>query len=598
MELIQERLAALREKMQQNDIQIYIVPTSDFHESEYVGEHFKAREFMTGFTGSAGTFVITEKEAGLWTDGRYFVQAESQLKDSTITLYKSGEEKVPTVNEFLKEKLQEGQNIGFDGRVVNAGWGRVLEKLVQEKNGKLLVEKDLVDEIWADRPKLAKNPAWILDLSYAGESVLDKLNRVRKVMEEKKADVHLLASLCDIAWLLNIRGNDILDVPVVLSFMALTKDECLWFVQKEALTKEVLSYLEKNEISVREYHEIYDYVSALENKQILLNPGMVNYRICSCVPKSSKLLEEADPSERMKAVKNETEIVNIMKAHVKDAVAMCQFMYWLKKNVGKIPMTELSAAEYLKELRSRQEGFIELSFETICGYNAHGAIVHYSATEESDVSIEPEGLLLVDSGGHYLEGTTDITRTFALGKVTEEMKRDFTIVARSNLNLAATKFMEGCSGRNLDVIARAPFWENGLDYKHGTGHGVGYVLNVHEGPNQFRWRSQAPAIKECAFEPGMITTDEPGIYIEGKYGIRLENELLCIKDEKNEYGQFLAFEPITFVPFDLDAIEADLLSKKEKMYLNAYHKRVREVVSPYLSEEENVWLTQATRAVE
>ena len=519
--MIPERLAALRQEMKERNIAIYVVPTADFHESEYVGEHFKARRFITGFTGSAGTAVITRTEAGLWTDGRYFVQAVKQLEGTTVTLYRMGEEGVPTVEEYIAKNLSEGEVIGFDGRVVNARWGKKLQEIAEEKHGSLYVDEDLIDNIWTDRPPMAKEPVWILDEKYSGKSTKEKLSAVRENMKEAKAEVHLLSSLYDISWLLNVRGNDISYVPVVLSYLALTENECIWFVQEEVLDENVRSYLNENAITTKPYHAFYEYVKTLENKRVLLNPAVINTRIYNSIPKSANIIEAEDPTLVMKAIKNPVEIENTRNAHVKDAVAMSKFMYWLKQNVGKQEMTEISASDYLAKLRAQQEGFLDLSFDTICGYADHGAIVHYAATPESDVALKPEGLLLVDSGGHYLEGTTDITRTFALGSVTAEMKADFTRVCRANMNLANARFLYGCSGMNLDIIAREPFWEAGLDYKHGTGHGVGYVLNVHEGPNAFRYKGTTDRPGGMVFEEGMVTTDEPGIYIVGIYGIRV-----------------------------------------------------------------------------
>ena len=595
--MIQERLAALREEMKKRNIAIYVVPTADFHESEYVGSYFKARKFITGFTGSAGTAVITLTEAGLWTDGRYFVQAAKQLEGTTVTLYKMGMEGVPRVNEYIENTLAEGECLGFDGRVVNGGWGKELEEIVAKKHGSLYVDEDLIDLIWKDRPAMSAEPVRILDMAYTGKSTKEKLADVRAVMKEKGAQLHLMSSLYDIAWLLNVRGNDISYVPVVLSFLALSEDSCTWFVQEQILTEELKAYLTENGITTQPYESFYDYVKNIHVDKVLMNKQVANYRICNNIPASVEVLDEKDPTERMKAIKNETEVRNTRNAHVKDAVAMCRFMYWLKKNVGKIPMTEISVSDYLEQLRAEQEGFLDLSFDTICGYADHGAIVHYSATPESDVPLKPEGLLLVDSGGHYLEGTTDITRTFVLGPITDEMKADFTRVCRSNMNLANVRFLHGCTGINLDVIAREPFWEANLDYNHGTGHGVGYILNVHEGPNAFRWQKSAGRSEDSVLEEGMITTDEPGIYIEGKYGIRLENELLCCKGEKNEYGQFMYFENITYVPFDLDAIDPEQMTSVERSRLNEYHAKVYEVVSPYLEGEEKAWLKEATRAI-
>ena len=596
--MIKERLKALREQMRKRDISIYVVPTADFHESEYVGEYFKARKFITGFTGSAGVAVITMEEAGLWTDGRYFVQAEKQLQGTTVDLYKMGEENVPTVNEFIENKLSEGQTIGFDGRVVNATWGRELECIANRKNGKIYSKEDLIDLIWEDRPSLSKEKAWILKEEYSGESTQSKLKRLRDKMKEKKATVHLMSSLYDISWLLNVRGNDISYVPVVLSYLAVTENECIWFLQEEIIDDELKAYLEANNITTKPYESFYEYVATIKKREtVLVNLSAINYRVASALDSEIKIVNEIEPTTLFKAIKNKTEIDNTRRAHVKDAVAMCKFMYWLKTNVGKIPMTEISASDHLEKLRREQEGLLDLSFNTICGYDVHGAIVHYAATKETDIPLEPRSFLLVDSGGHYIEGTTDITRTFALGEVTQEMKECFTMICRSNMNLANMKFLYGCTGLNLDLAAREPLWEKELDFKHGTGHGVGYVLNVHEGPNGFRWRQVAERNDGGVLEEGMITTDEPGVYLEGKFGIRTENELVCCKGVKNEYGQFMYFENITYVPIDLDAIDPDLMTSVEKNRLNEYHKRVYEVVSPYLEGDELEFLKKYTRAI-
>ncbi len=596
--MIPERLAALREEMKRRNIDIYVVPTADFHESEYVGEYFKARRFITGFTGSAGIAVITLTEAGLWTDGRYFVQAERQLEGSTVTLYRMGEEGVPTVDEFIADKLPEAGCLGFDGRVVNAAWGEKLLQIAEKKNGHLYVSEDLIDLVWKDRPELSRASMFLLEEKYSGKSTADKLAEVRAEMAKDGANVHILTSLYDIAWLLNIRGGDIANVPVVLSYLVLTDTECIWFVQEEALDDTIRAYLAANHIQTRSYNAIYDYVPTIaENAVVLLNKSGVNYRICSELKPQIKVVNKANPTELMKAIKNPTEVDNTRLAHVKDGVAVTKFMYWLKTNIGKIPMTEISASDYLEERRREQDNFIDLSFGTICAYGANAAMMHYSATPESNAELKPEGFLLVDSGGHYYEGTTDITRTFVLGPISDEMRTHFTAVCRSNLNLANAKFLYGVCGLNLDILARGPLWEMGIDYKCGTGHGVGYILNVHEGPNGFRWKIVPERHDSGVLEEGMITTDEPGVYLEGKYGIRTENELVCKKAEKNEYGQFMEFENITYAPIDLDAIDPDQMSLREKEMLNNYHKKVYEVISPYLTEEENEWLKKYTRAI-
>ena len=596
--MVKDRLKELRQEMSKRGIDIYIVPTADFHESEYVGEHFKARKFITGFTGSAGTAVITMEEAGLWTDGRYFVQAAKQLKDTTIELRKMGEEGVPTVDGYIEATLKEGGCLGFDGRVINGAWGNRLLAMVEKKHGKIHADEDLIDIIWKDRPALSKAPVMIYDDKYTGENIKDKLKKVRQKMEEKGATLHLMSSLYDIAWLLNVRVGDISYVPVVLSYLAISKDSCIWFLQEEIITPELKEYLDDNNITTRPYDSFYDYVKEIpQSETVLMDTKVVNYRICSSIAPAVKVVDAEDPTVLMKAIKNETQIENIRKAHIKDAVAMCRFMYWLKTNVGKIPMTEISASDYLEKLRREQENCLDLSFATICGYADHGAIVHYAATPESDVSLKPEGLLLVDSGGHYLEGTTDITRTFALGPVTDEMKDMFTRVCRSNMNLAHAKFKYGCCGLNFDILARAPFWDINMDYNHGTGHGVGFVLNVHEGPNSFHWKQYPGRTAERVLEEGMITTDEPGIYLEGRFGIRTENELICRKGIKNEYGQFMYFENVTYVPIDLDAIDPDQMSPQEKKYLNDYHAMVYKKIAPLLEKDEAEWLKEYTRAI-
>ena len=588
MNPVVKRLKDLRELMEQRGIDIYVVPTSDFHESEYVGEYFKARKFITGFTGSAGTAVITKTQAGLWTDGRYFVQAKNQLKDSTVTLFPMGEENVPTVAEFVKENLPPKGCIGFDGRVVNGKAGEEYKNIADEKKGRLYVEEDLVDLIWEERPPMSKKPFFILEEKYSGKSTKEKLQEVRGEMEKEKADIHILTSLYDIAWLLNVRGGDIDYVPVVLSYLVLSKEECVWFLQQEILTEEQKSYLKDNGIVTKEYEEIYSYVPEIPgDKKALLHKSEVNYRIVNALKDTVEIIDKENPTELMKSVKNKTEAENTIKAHVKDGVAFTKFMYWLKNSIGKEEITEISASDVLENFRRQQENFLDLSFDTISAYGANAAMMHYSATEETNALLKPEGFLLVDSGGHYLEGTTDIT---------EEMRLHFTTVLCSNLNLASARFLHGCTGRNLDILSRGPLWKLGIDYKCGTGHGVGHILNVHEGPNSFRWQKRE-GVPEAVLEEGMITTDEPGVYIEGAYGIRTENELLCKKGVKNEYGQFMEFETITYAPIDLDAIDPNLMTEEQRAVLNEYHKKVYEVLSPYMTQEENKWLKEYTRAV-
>ncbi len=596
--MIVERLNKLREQMRQKQIDVYMIPTEDFHESEYVGDYFKVRKYMSGFTGSAGTLVVTLSEAGLWTDGRYFIQAENQLKGTGIDLYKMGEPKVPTVEEFIKEKTPEHGWLGFDGRVVNALLGIKLKEALEKKDAKIDASSDLVDAIWEDRPAISKEPAYLLDIKWVGKPRKEKLSEIREVMEEKKADSFILTSLDDIAWLLNIRGNDVTYNPVVLSYVIVRKEECLLFIQPGALNEIVQKELEQDAVKIYPYHSVYQYIQAIpETETVLLSKKRVNYAILSGLKEGITIIDEINPTTTKKAIKNKVELENLRKSHIKDGVAVTKFMYWLKHQVGKEEITEISAADYLEGLRKEQEGFLELSFDTISAYQANAAMMHYSATPEHNAKLKPEGFLLVDSGGQYYEGTTDITRTFVLGPIPDEWKKHYTLVAKSMLNLANVKFLYGCNGLNLDILARGPLWNIGIDYRCGTGHGVGYLLNVHEGPNGFRWKHVPERDDQAVFEEGMVTTDEPGVYIENSHGIRTENELICKKAEKNEYGQFMEFETITYAPIDLDGIDVTYFSETDKMQLNQYHKMVYEKISPYLTEEEADWLKEYTREI-
>ena len=609
MNVIRDRLDALRKLMKERGMDAYMIPTADFHESEYVGEHFKCREYMTGFTGSAGTALITMDEACLWVDGRYYVQAAAQLKDSTVTMMKMGQEGVPSLGEYLEDKMPEGGCLGFDGRVVNAAEGLALEEMLRERGARISYGEDLAGMIWQERPELSAEPAWVLDERYAGKSALDKIADVREAMEKVHASVHVLTSLDDIAWLLNIRGNDILYNPVVLSYALVTMDQLYLFVNSSVLEGKAYPYLEDAKgISVREYLErtgvtvmpydgVYDMVEGLKNEKVLLEKCRVNYAVYRLIDGSNKVIDRMNPTASMKAVKNDVEIENEKRAHIKDGVAMTKFIYWLKKNTGRIPMDEISVSDYLGKLRMDQEGCIGLSFATISAYGAHGAMCHYSATPESSIPLEPRGLYLIDSGGQYYEGTTDITRTIAMGPVTDEEKEHFTLVLMSMLRLGDVKFLHGCRGLSLDYAAREPLWRRGLNYEHGTGHGVSYLSSVHERPNGIRFKMVPERQDNAVMEAGMITSDEPGVYIEGSHGIRTENLVLCVEDEKNEYGQFLRFEYLTYVPIDLEVIDREIMSERDVELLNRYHEQVYEKISPYLDEDERVWLAEATRAV-
>lgn len=596
--MIKQRIENIRDLMKEKTIYAYIVPSSDYHQSEYVGDYFKSREFMSGFTGSAGTLIISMDEAGLWTDGRYFIQAENELKDSGIKLFKMGEEGVPTIEEYLLEKLPKNSTLGFDGRVMSVKEGQSLANKLAFKGINIEYKYDLVNDIWEDRCSLPTEKAFLLGTEYSGESFSDKLSRIRAVMKEKKATTHILASLDDIAWLFNIRGRDVKSNPVVLSYAVITIDSVYLFIDKNKIGKDIRAELSKENVQIKGYEEVYEFIKNIdENEVVLIDTSKVNYAIYNNIPSNVQKIEERNPSILFKSIKNEIELKNIRNSHIKDGVAFTKFMYWLKNNIGKIEITEISATQKLEEFRREQDKFIEPSFSTIAAYKDHAAMMHYSATEESNYKLEPRDLFLVDSGGQYFDGTTDITRTIALGPIPKNVRRDFTNVVRGMIRLSKAKFLYGCRGYNLDILARGPLWEEGIDYKCGTGHGIGFVLNVHEGPNGFRWKVREDIDDTCILEEGMVTTNEPGVYVENSHGIRIENEIVVRKAEKNEYGQFMDFEVITFAPIDLDAIDESLILKDEKVYLNNYHKQVYDKISPYLNEEEKQWLKTYTREI-
>ncbi len=596
--MIKQRIENIRDLMKEKNIYAYIVPSSDYHQSEYVGDYFKSREFMSGFTGSAGTLIISMDEAGLWTDGRYFIQAEQELKDSGIKLFKMGEEGVPTIEEYLLEKLPKNSTLGFDGRVMSVKEGQSLANKLAFKGINIEYKYDLVNDIWEDRCSLPTEKAFLLGVEYSGEGFSDKLSRIRAVMKEKKATTHILASLDDIAWLFNIRGRDVKSNPVVLSYAVITIDSVYLFIDKNKIGEDIRAELSKENVQIKGYEEVYEFIKNIdENEVVLIDTSKVNYAIYNNIPSNVQKIEERNPSILFKSIKNEIELKNIRNSHIKDGVAFTKFMYWLKNNIGKIEITEISATQKLEAFRREQDKFIEPSFSTIAAYKDHAAMMHYSATEESNYKLEPRDLFLVDSGGQYFDGTTDITRTIALGPIPENVRKDFTNVVRGMIRLSKAKFLYGCRGYNLDILARGPLWEEGIDYKCGTGHGIGFVLNVHEGPNGFRWKVREDIDDSCILEEGMVTTNEPGVYVENSHGIRIENEIVVRKAEKNEYGQFMDFEVITFAPIDLDAIDESLILKDEKVYLNNYHKQVYDKISPYLNEEEKQWLKTYTREI-
>ncbi len=591
-----ERLQALREEMTKQNFAAYIVPTEDFHGSEYVGAYFKAREYLSGFTGSAGTLLVLKENAALWTDGRYFLQAREELKGSGIALMESGEPDVPTIGEYLAKTLTKGQRVGFDGRTVTGAFVEELQRKTAQKQITFHGNVDLASVVWKERPPLSAEPVWELPVAYAGLSREEKLLKVREKMEEEGADAFLVTDLTESAWLLNLRGGDIKNTPVFLAYLFITARRALLCAQKSAITENICKELTKVGVSLLPYESIADLVSSLSTGQkLLVDENRVSYRLLEAVPKGVERINKPSPIALLKAVKTEREMNHMRSVHVKDGVAVTRFIYWLKSRVDKEKITEISAASKLETFRDEMGGYLGPSFDPIVAYGPHGAIVHYEAVPETDAQIEPKGFCLVDTGGHYSEGTTDVTRTIAMGELTAEERKAYTLVLKGHLRLMAVKFPEGVNGQNLDAIARGPLWEQGLDYRHGTGHGVGYLLSVHEGPQNIRWK--AGRDKAVPLEEGMIFSNEPGYYEEGAFGVRHENLMLVVRAEKTAYGQFLCLEPLTMAPFDRDAVEVSLLDDKELCLLNAYHEKVYETLAPFFSGEELDWLREATTAL-
>ena len=590
-------IETIQNKLKEKGIGAYVIPTSDYHQSEYISDYFKVRSYLSGFNGSAGTLIITQNDARLWTDGRYFLQAKQQLEDSGIILMKMGEPKVRTIFDYLSDVLSENNNkLLFDGKMISVKFIEALEKKINHSII-YLTNDDIVNSVWPNRPPLPKDKIYILDEFFAGLSYKIKLNQVLKEMDKKGVDTFILTALEDEAWLYNLRGNDVLYTPVFLAYTIITKNETVLYVDKDKINKEVHDYLRDNDIKVKDYFAIYKDLEKMKEKKILIDPNKTNYEIYRLIKSNNEVKLSMNPTTLLKCIKNETEINNTLLAHIKDGVAVTEFMYYLKHLDFKEGVTELKASHYLTSLRKKQKGFIEPSFNTICAYGSNAAMLHYSPNSETDTVIEKDNLLLVDSGGQYLEGTTDITRTFAIGNITDEQKELFTIVLKSVINLSRVVFLEGCKGVNLDILARGPIWEKLLDYRCGTGHGVGHVLSVHEGPNGFRWQIVPEREDSAVLREGMITTNEPGIYLDNKFGIRTENEMLCVDAGTAEYGHFLKFETITYVPIDLDAINVDLLRRDEKDWLNNYHQKVFETLKEHFSGEMLAWLTFATRKI-
>ena len=618
MNLYQERLALLRDVMRENGIDFFMIPTADYHQSEYVADFFKTREFYSGFTGSNGTLLVSQDFAGLWTDGRYFIQAERELEGSGIVLMRMADPGVPDIGTYLSGHMPEGGVLGFDGRCVCAREGMELSALLAPKHVRLKTDLDPAEGIWQDRPALPCTKVFLLDeTEYAGETVSSKLGRLRAELKKNGADCFVTGRLDEIMWLFNIRANDVECNPVALSYAVVTAECQALFLQRDSVTQELEEFAHRSGITLCAYEEILPFLRGMDQpEKVLYDAAGLSYSLYAAVLERAgeeKTVQKDSPLQQMKAVKNPVEIRNIRSCYIEDSAALCRFIYRITRRAKKAaenaeqipaplldeegrPVTEYTAAMELDALRAQISDFVELSFPTIAGYGPNAAMMHYEADEENAAQLHAQGMYLVDSGGQYLRGTTDVTRTFALGPVTDEMKKHFTLTAVGNLQLQSAVFLSGCTGKNVDILSREPLWQIGIDYKCGTGHGIGYLLNVHEGPQNIRWRF-APGQKEAVLEEGMIVSDEPGVYLEGQYGIRIETILLVTKICENGDGTFLGFEPLTFVPIDRNLIDPAYLTPQTLRVLNEYHRMTWEKISPFLSEEEQEWLREQTAPI-
>ena len=582
---INKRIEEARKVMKKYKVDAYIVTSSDYHQSEYIDDYFKGREYLSGFTGSAGVLVIFKDEACLWTDGRYHIQAEKQLKGSEVKLFKQGNLGVPTYKEYIISKLAENSKIGIDAKILLSS---DINEILSKKKYKI-VDFDLLEEVWDKRKKLPDGKIFILEDKYTGKTYKEKVKEIRVALKEKGADYNIISSLDDIAWIYNFRGDDVQHNPVALSFTIISKKNSILYIDKNKLDDKTQKYFKDNKVEIKEYFEFFEDIKKLKGN-ILVDFNKISYTIYEAISKNT-LINSMNPSTYLKAHKNETEITNTKEIHIQDGIAIVKFMYWLKNNYKKENITEFSAEEKINSLREKIEGYIDLSFSTISAFGKNAAMMHYSAPEKNSTKIE-DGVYLLDSGGTYLKGTTDITRTFFLGKVGKEEKNDNTLVLKGMLALSRAKFLFGATGTNLDILARQFLWNVGIDYKCGTGHGVGHILNVHEGPHGIRFQYNPQRL-----EVGMIVTNEPGAYIEGSHGIRIENELLVKEACETEHGQFLEFETITYAPIDLDGIVKTLLTKEEKQQLNEYHSEVYKKLSPYLNKKEKEFLKEYTKSI-
>ncbi|MCE9654931.1 aminopeptidase P family protein [Clostridium celatum] len=586
-----DKLLELRKIMNIKGINHYIITSSDPHQSEYVAEYYKGRAYISGFTGSAGTLLVSEDSAKLWTDGRYFIQAENQLKGTGIDLMKMNEKGYPTLNEWIENNVNENENVGFYGSCYSCNDYKKLLEISRKNKFNIAMEEDLLQQVWENRPSLPSDEIFLHDSKFAGKTASEKIKEVREKMEKLKAENYIISSLDDIAWLFNIRGTDVKFTPVAISYALISKTKAKLYIDINKVNTKVKENLNSEGIEIIDYSLIIDDIKEIKDS-ILIDPAKTNARIYSNINPEVKIIEGTNITTTLKAIKNKVEISNIEKSQVRDGVVMVKFIKWLRENIGKEKITEISSTNKLSALRATAENSKGDSFESIAGYKDHAAMMHYSATEESNYELKEEGLFLLDSGGQYLDGTTDITRTFALGNLTDEEKKNYTLVLKGHIGLAKAKFLKGANGSTLDILARKPLWDEGLDYKCGTGHGVGFFLSVHEGPQGIR-----PYGNTVTLEPGMIITNEPGVYKEGKYGIRIENTLLVVKDRETESGEFYKFDTISYCPIDLNAVVVDMLTEEEKNWLNNYHKTVFEKLNSYLSKDEVEFLKQETREI-
>lgn len=589
---IKERIHALRMTFRPNNIKAFIIPSTDPHLSEYVAPYWMSREWISGFTGSAGTAVILMDKAGLWTDSRYFLQAEKELEGSGITLYKEMLPETPSITKFLCQNLKPGESVSIDGKMFSVQQVEQMKEDLAPYQLQVNLFGDPLKNIWKDRPSMPDAPAFIYDVKYAGKSCGEKVAAIRTELKKKGIFALFLSSLDEIAWTLNLRGSDVHCNPVIVSYLLVTQDEVVYFISPEKITQEVNEYLQEQQVSLRKYDEAESFLNSFTGENILIDPKKTNYAIYSAINPACKVVRGESPVTLLKAIRNEQEIAGIHHAMQRDGVALVKFLKWLEASVLSGKETELSVDRKLHEFRAAQPLYIGESFDTIAGYKEHGAIVHYSATEESDVTLQSKGFLLLDSGAQYLDGTTDITRTIALGELTEEEKTDYTLILKGHIALAMAKFPAGTRGAQLDVLARMPIWSHGMNFLHGTGHGVGHFLSVHEGPQSIRM-NENPIV----LQPGMVTSNEPGVYKAGSHGIRTENLTVVCKDKEGMFGEYFKFETITLCPICKKGIIKEMLTAEEVKWFNDYHQTVYKKLSPSLNEEEKKWLLEATKAI-